>query len=465
LRKTRVFQLFSNCYEKIMHAPSYSKNQSGSTLMRMMVADQYIGYQSPLYDKGIRQFRTNLDETLSLLDSYHVPVFVSTLVTNEKDFKPFMDIPPDSAKVPAFNKNFNLGLGALAVQDTPVALTYLKKANDLYDRDATCNFYLGRIASANHDYARAGIFFTKARDLDGLRFRAPSEINRVIRQLSTKYPFVHLVDTQAAFESNSASHIIGNDLMLEHVHPNLKGYGIMSDAFYQAIKNNHLIGEEKQTEMSLDQLESQMPVTRMDSLSGLYRISKLKMSWPFQEITMQDSVGMPSEERRLAHDMVFGRLLWSDAIDSLYNYYLGKNDLAGAVTVMETLVLEHPQEVALYIKTAMLFGKMNDLPNACLYFKRSFAIAPSVELARYLFVIYFKLDDPPQAIPYLDYCIKNSAQAAVLVAIKSYGKEIIELKKKYIPGSPDMVISHRIASLYLKMGNKEAAEKYGRPSK
>src|SRR5579862_2045662 len=104
---------------------------------------------------------------------------------------------------------------------------------------------------------------------------------------------------------------------------------------------------------------------------------------------------------------------------------------------MQTLVLEHPQESALCVKAGMLFGKMNDLSNAALYFKKAFNILPSVELARYLFVIYFKLDDPPRAIPYLDYCIKNSAQAAVLVAIKSYGNEIIELKKKNVPGSPD----------------------------
>ena len=29
--------------------------------------------------------------------------------------------------------------------------------------------------------------------------------------------------------------------MLEHVHPNLKGYAIMSDAFDEALKKEHII--------------------------------------------------------------------------------------------------------------------------------------------------------------------------------------------------------------------------------
>ena len=108
-------------------------------------------------------------------------------------------------------------------------------------------------------YDSAKIYFQKAADLDGLRFRAPSAINAAIRELASKYENVHLVDTRAVFETHSLHGIIGNELMLEHVHPNLDGYALMSDAFYQSIKNNNLIRVDSIQEMSFDIMKKQMP--------------------------------------------------------------------------------------------------------------------------------------------------------------------------------------------------------------
>ncbi len=78
--------------------------------------------------------------------------------------------------------------------------------------------------------------FAAAKDLDALRFRAPSELNALIPQLCRKYKQAHLVDAKAAFECRSAQHIIGNELLLEHVHPKLEGYAVLSDAFYRSME-------------------------------------------------------------------------------------------------------------------------------------------------------------------------------------------------------------------------------------
>jgi predicted Zn-dependent protease len=212
--------------------------------------------------------------------------------------------------------------------------------------------------------------------------------------------------------------------------------------------------------MNLEELELLMPVTRVDSLSGIYRIAKLKKHWPFQDIPGVDSERIGSMEEKLANELVLGHAQWPDAMDSLYNYYLDTHELNGAATVLQTLVLEYPDEPSLYEKTAMLFGQMNDLANAAFYFRKSFALSPSAEKARYLFVIYFKLDSPAEAMPYLDYSIRNSSQAAAFVAIKSLAGEIMELQRRYELDSADRHLPIQIAELYLKMGNKEIAERY-----
>ncbi len=458
LRELRITQLFSNIYENITNS---KKARSGS-LMEMMVAQQQIPYQSSLYYKGIDQFRQNLDETLQLFDKLNIPVFVSTLVSNDRDLKPFKDIDTDSSRLPNFKTNYEAGITALQNHDSLTAYRYLQQANAFYGKNALCNYILGKLACEQADYTSARVFFSNAKNLDALRFRAPSELNTIIAQLCDKYTYAHLVDSKAAFEYYSDKHLIGNELMLEHVHPNLRGYAVMSDAFYKAIKTAHIISVPKENEMSLEQLQMQMPITRMDSLSGSYRIAKLKKSWPFSKVMTQDSIKIKSWEEKIAYELAFGEIQWTDAIDSLYNYDLGKNDLASAATVLQTLVLEHPGEAVFYDRTAMLFGKMNDLTNAAFYFRKAFALSPSVEKARYLFVIYFKLDKPAEAIPYLDYSILNSPMAAALVPFKSLALEIIGLQKQYSRDSSGLDIPNKIANLYFRMGNKEIAELYAR---
>jgi len=77
----------------------------------------------------------------------------------------------------------------------------------------------------------------KAKDLDGLRSGA-GKMNEFISELCKTYSEVYLVDTKSAFEDQSPT-VYRRELILEHVHPNLKGYAIMSDAFYEAMKREN----------------------------------------------------------------------------------------------------------------------------------------------------------------------------------------------------------------------------------
>jgi hypothetical protein len=58
--------------------------------MKRMAADQQIPYQSEVYQQGIEQYKTNLNDLCHLLSNQKIPVFISNLVSNEKDLKPFI---------------------------------------------------------------------------------------------------------------------------------------------------------------------------------------------------------------------------------------------------------------------------------------------------------------------------------------------------------------------------------------
>ncbi len=458
MRRLRIVQLLTNLFERTTQ-PKNGKAEV-QTLMQRMAADQQIPYGSAAYKKGIDQFVSNMDETLSLFNSRNIPVFISNLVSNEDDLKPFVSIVPDSSRLTGFNKNFNAGALAFNLGDWPHAVQYLNAANKIYNAHALCNYYLGKLAYNLGDFERAKTYFVLAKDLDGLRFRAPAAINSAIKRLTGKYKSAHLVDTKSAFDSASLNHIVGNDLMLEHVHPNLAGYAIISDAFYNTLREEHIIPARKENGMTLQQLMRSMPVTALDSLIGAFRISKLKRNWPFNESKPGDTLKIQTEEERLAWAVVNEDIRWSDAVDQLYNYDFNKQDLLSAKTAMESLVLEHPTESFFYDKTANLCGKLGDYEDAAYFFKRAFALSPSFEYARTLFVIYLKLDRPNDAMPYLNYAIQNNNSNLNFLPVRKYTNEIISLKRDIANDPTNLAILKLIAATYLSMGNKDGASKY-----
>ncbi len=122
-------------------------------------------YGSPLFTRGIRQFETNMDETLDIFHRYRIPVFFSNLVSNLKDQQPFISIPSGAASSVA---------GGLpqAMPDT---------ANAFYD------YTLGSKAWDRGDFATAKQDYTRAKDMDALRFRAPEDLDDIIARLCRKY--------------------------------------------------------------------------------------------------------------------------------------------------------------------------------------------------------------------------------------------------------------------------------------
>ena len=423
LRRLRLIQLLTDGYQKLIGMFSTARNYSGETLMQLMVADARIPYGSIVYQRGLDQFEANMHETLKLFSDRHIPVYISNLVCNEKDMKPFVSMEPHN--------------------------------------NAASQYAMGRLAYERGDTGQAQAYFTKAIDLDGLRFRAPTTINDIIARLCSKYPDAHLVDTHTEFGDWSAGHLIGNELLLEHVHPNLTGYALLSDAFYRELKRTHFLsahgGQDTAAEITLQQLMKDMPLTALDFLCGAYKIDRLKRNWPFNEGPAQDSLPVITKEQKLAHDVAFGKLRWQAAMDSLYEQYMAAGDLAGARTIMKAMTLEHPQDAFYFERAANICGKLNDLQQAAFYFRQAFALDPSLERARTLFVLFLGFDRPNEAIPYIDYAIKSTPDHRVAM-VKRYTEYVIHLEDA-VWNDPQHKTSadSTVASLYITMGNQAGA--------
>ena len=468
LRQLRIVQWMTNTYEYLAGLfRSDTPNNSGIR-MEAMVANEQIPYGSKLYQRGIDQFQENMKETLQLLDRRHIPVFISNLVSNEKDLLPFISLTADSVKFPGFKKCYTRGKAAFDTGDWITAYHSFREAEGIDSMHALCNYYLGRLALRQGDPGQAKAWFSRAEELDALRFRAPSSMNNIIPRLAAEYKSIHLVDAKAAFEARSEYGIVGNELLLEHVHPNLYGYALLSDAFYRAMKAAGILTSVNKESMSLEQLLLSMPILEMDSLTGAYKIGNLKKSWPFNQVVAGAAAAADSSapsqtaslQGRLAYGIVFEKVDWRNAMDTLYNYYSGEKEWSKAAKVAEALALDHPTEAAFYDRAADLYGALKDDVSAAFWFRRSFSISPGFEKARKIFALYLKLDRPADAIPYLDYAIRNNASGLNLAPVKRLAQEIIQLQQTSRGDGPNLAILNSIAAKYLSIGFNECATRY-----
>jgi len=281
LRELKLIQLLNNTIKKVVHVFGNDEIDTRQTLMKRMAARQKIPYGSSDYKAGIEQFDENINQACNLFNEKNIPVFLSTIVSNEKDQQPFTSsgVGPESAAY------------------------YYEAGRQEYGK--------GNTGSAREN-------FVKAKELDELRFRAPEAINLIIKKIAGKYKNVHLVDTKKLFEQYSASSILGNETLLEHVHPNLYGYAIMSEAFYQAFNRQHLIGSKPERVMTFDELRKEMPLLRMDSLNGQYQIMMLKSGWPFNQPIPNGFSLSTNLQDSLAELVASGKLQWKDAMGELF---------------------------------------------------------------------------------------------------------------------------------------------------
>lgn len=166
--------------------------------------EQKIPYNSGLFQAGVLQFEGNLRDILEMARDKGVPVILGTLVCNLKDQPPF--ISSSSGGLPSAEETFIRALGKL-------------QSNKFNEADSLFRF---------------------ARDLDQLRFRAPEKMNCVIKSLAREFNFC-VVKFDSVFDKMSPYGITGNDLMTDHLHPNLYGYQMMGELFFEQMKERGII--------------------------------------------------------------------------------------------------------------------------------------------------------------------------------------------------------------------------------
>jgi lysophospholipase L1-like esterase len=314
LKEIKLYQLIENIIGYIKTFTNSEINSSDGTLMSKIADEKLIAFNSEIFNNGVNQFEGNLRDILSLCKDNRVPVIIGTLVSNLKDLKPF---------------------------------------NSIEDKDNESAKYIYNVANEKYNggnFSDADSLFRLAKDLDGLRFRAPEKFNKIIKSLAQEFNN-KLVDLDSIINSKSKNGIIGDELTVDHLHPNLEGYQLIGKSFFDKI----LVGQYSLpidnfiNDIKIDSIvKANYNFTKYDSIIADYRVKILKNDWPFinskNKIDRKKLIKVNTFESNVAKNVLDGKSSRIEARLILANHYFKNDDLDLYVKELLAMIEEFPTE-------------------------------------------------------------------------------------------------------------------------
>ena len=387
LNKYKTVQLIRNIISGIFSLfASKNLEESPGTLMSRMAKDQYIPMNSDKYTIGLEQFEGNMREILELIKSHDVPVIIGKVVSNLKDQKPFISVP--SEEYPTANQVYEEAK---------------KKLMNGHSKDADSLFRL-------------------AKDLDALRFRAPEKINPIIRQVCGEYNAT-CVSIDSIFNSVSPYGIIGNNLMTDHLHPNIEGYQLMGKAYYEAMEQAGYLPKNEKPQIPFSSQDSLTRIdftfTDLDSTIGNCRMLLLQNDWPFIEKWQKKPTRLLFTPKNfldsIAFNFMMNKISWADAHLNAADAYLKKHDVNGYLKHMDILLYQYPIVVEYYDQISLTLLQMQLYDTAIKYLHARYKIEPDDYSAKWIGNIALFKGNADEAINYLTKSYElNSTDAQVL---------------------------------------------------
>ncbi len=199
-------------YQSLKLTATKISKQDPRTLLERMTEKIGVEYNSRVYKNTMNDFEKNYEAILNLLTSNNVTVITCGAVKNVKEFKPFESKGTiTSAEIEKITED---------IKSENDSLQIIQQLNEKIKDNAALAHAAADILLESHKNKLAKYFYYKACDLDMLRLRASSDINKIIERLSTKYNCSY-IDLQEFINNLDEDGIAGNDLILEHVHPSL----------------------------------------------------------------------------------------------------------------------------------------------------------------------------------------------------------------------------------------------------
>ncbi|MFN8208416.1 MAG: hypothetical protein U0T82_13555 [Bacteroidales bacterium] len=339
LVRLKTYQLVQQLVRKIAGTFADESTRPKGTLMTRMAIKNAIEYDSELYRAGIQQFADNMEVVVKKTHDAGVKLVMGELVSNVSDIAPLISSTPGEHE----------------------AVQLFRHARDLEEQGK---------------YIEALELYYQAKDKDAIVFRAPEGMNDVIHDLGSRYASV-VVPMKKIFSEHSPHGLPGFSLFTEHLHPNVKGYFLMADAFFNSLKDNKLIPAIPDTSNIpvSAAYEQDWGLTELDSLAADIRIRSLMAGWPFQPAEKMNNFLQSYRPVNLADSLAFRSVLSTsvkleDMHVLLAERYAGSGKYYLAYREYASLIRDYPYVQDLYVQALNYLMQGGEYTRAAQLIKR-----------------------------------------------------------------------------------------------
>ncbi len=380
LREVRIYQLLQKFISGIF---SPHEIPSEPNLMKQVSRGNLVRLESDDARRIFRSFEENLENIISVFRDREIPVIISDVASN-LFFKPFAwDSLQGITDQEIWLKRLE---EACRAGEYRHAFEMVLPVLDRNLSNAIVNYQAGICYFQLKDPQKADFHLRVARNNDLLKFRAPDEIDRIIREVCRRNE-VPVISAEKYLYENSEHGIPGFDLFWEHLHLNTEGYYLIARLFVEKIAELNLVFRGDQVSPHPDLLPLNpdlLSICWLDLAYGDLAIRNLTGKWPFQDMKpeMYYLDKAPPDLKEIVHDVYEKRIVWDDGCYRSAAYFEKVGDFRAARTTYEAVIEEYPYNFYAHFRLARMLKDINRLAEAAEHYRISVNSKPDYLFSR-----------------------------------------------------------------------------------
>ena len=431
LVRTRLYLLLQEAYTWAEGMAHRERHGIDATLMEEMGDRGGIPYHGVVYHKGLEIYRENLAGIIGEARRHGIPVLFSALVDNLSDQPPFMSVfgPATGAAAQGVVRSLIDESAAAAERKAWLdASDALRRAYALDSSYASTRFLLGRTLQELGDSAGATAEFRAARDLDALRFRASTEFQRTLLEVCAAH-HVPVARVDSAFAAVSPGGITGRSLILEHLHPNIRGYALMARTWAAAIRDYGLLTSSGPAgHLLADSLwERTAPITSFDTAIGAVKTAQLTSRWPFTPDLEQEGPATADTVSMIVARALREHTAWTRARYAVAEWYEHRREFERARTEYSAIAKALPYSFQPLVRRADAFAADGRTSDAVAGYRQSLRVEENPYAHMKLGVILLQNADAPGAAAELErgFAVDASLGGVLTTGEAAFGRSLL----------------------------------------
>ncbi|MFO0818373.1 MAG: GDSL-type esterase/lipase family protein [Pirellulales bacterium] len=214
-----------------------------------------------------RHFEANLRRMAALCHSAQVPLILMNPVCNLRDCPPFKSEHRRGFSSEEQKRWDDLWSEARQryAKDLPGAVERLRQALAIDDQHGGIHYELAKCCDSLGQVEDARAHYELARELDVCPLRIRAAMNRSVLQVADKTA-TPCVDASALLSNACRDQIPGDYLLVDHVHPSIKGHQMLADALLDEMVRLHVVAPREGWQVQRDQVFQ----SHLESLDSFY---------------------------------------------------------------------------------------------------------------------------------------------------------------------------------------------------